>query len=104
MRNRTLEEAKKLRAKIEDDTFVDSDGCLRWNMGNAVPSWTWEEAYGEKMPGAFLGPYNRDVAAFLDDYRKNDSPPDAEQLYEMRAAFGEGETVVNVFTGRETKL
>lgn len=27
-----------------------------------------------------------------------------ERLYEMRAAFGEGETVVNIFTGKQTRL
>lgn len=28
---------------------------------------------------------------------------EAERMYELRAAFGEGVTVVNVFTGEETK-
>ena len=30
--------------------------------------------------------------------------PSAEQMYEMRSAFGKGTTVVNVFTGRRTRL
>jgi len=32
------------------------------------------------------------------------SKPDAEELFEMRAAFGPGATVVNVITGRKTEL
>jgi len=30
--------------------------------------------------------------------------PTGEELFEMRAAFGEGETVINVITGKKTKL
>jgi len=33
-----------------------------------------------------------------------DHEPSEEELYEMRAAFGPGETVVNLITGKETKL
>ena len=42
--------------------------------------------------------------AFLAEYRKQDTPPSEEELFEMRAAFGEDTEVVNVFTGRKTKL
>jgi len=42
---------------------------------------------------------------FLEEYRENmkDHEPDAEHMYELRAAFGEGETVVNVITGKTYK-
>jgi hypothetical protein len=40
----------------------------------------------------------------LADYRRADPTPDAEQLCEMRAAFGEGARVVDVITGRVTQL
>ena len=100
----TSPEAQRLRNQIENDTFVNSDGCLRWNMGNAVPSWTWEEAYGEPMPAHYLDAYNRDVATFIDNYKKNVRAHTGEELFEMRAAFGKGATVVNVFTGQRTKL
>ena len=41
-----------------------------------------------------------ETAAFLADYRANPPQPDAEQLAEMRAAFGPGAEVVNVITGQ----
>ena len=43
-------------------------------------------------------------AEFIENYRKNYTSPSAEELYEMRAAFGTGVTVVDVITGREIEL
>jgi hypothetical protein len=42
----------------------------------------------------------------LDQYREQmkDYNPSAEQMHEMRSAFGSGSTVVNVFTGKKIKL
>lgn len=42
----------------------------------------------------------------LEEYRKKmeNHHPDAEQMAEMRAAFGAGETVVNIITGQTIKL
>ncbi len=97
-------EAQRLQDQLDNDTVVDEDNCLRWKMGNAVPPWVWEDAFGVEMPALYLDAYNRDMAAFLDNYKRNEQGPDAEQLYEMRAAFGEGTTVVNVLTGRKTHL
>ena len=37
-------------------------------------------------------------AAFIEDYRKNHKPS-AEELNEMRAAFGPGSTVVDIISG-----
>ncbi len=46
------------------------------------------------------------VQAFLAKYRKaqRGRKPSAEERFEMRAAFGAGATVVNVITGRRTKV
>lgn len=43
---------------------------------------------------------------FLKEYRKQQEnyEPSQEELAEMRAAFGEGETVVDVITGKKIKL
>ena len=45
---------------------------------------------------------------FIEEYKKNRANRSAEEIaeerYEMRAAFGPGETVVNVLTGERTKL
>ncbi len=45
-----------------------------------------------------------EVEAALESYRANRRAPSAEKLAEMRAAFGEGATVVNVLTGDVTHL
>ncbi len=46
----------------------------------------------------------QEVAESLAEYRKNARPATEEERMEMRAAFGEGTTVVNVLTGEETEL
>ena len=45
-----------------------------------------------------------EVEAELAEYRANYKGPSAEELAEMRAAFGPGATVVNVITGKKIKL
>ena len=45
-----------------------------------------------------------EVEAELAEYRANYRGPSAEELAEMRAAFGPGATVVNVITGKKIKL
>ena len=45
-----------------------------------------------------------EVQADLESYRANRKAPSAEELAEMRAAFGEGTKVVDVLTGKEIQL
>jgi len=45
-----------------------------------------------------------EVAKSLADYRRNAKPATGEELAEMRAAFGEGQTVVNILTGERCSL
>ena len=40
-----------------------------------------------------------EVSRSLAEYRRNVRPASQEELDEMRAAFGEGQTVVNILTG-----
>ena len=49
---------------------------------------------------------DRDTDAFLADCRKQmeNHVPSGEEMYEMRSAFGTGTTVVNIFTGKRTRL
>jgi len=42
--------------------------------------------------------------AFLEEYRKNYEGPTEEEKAEMRATFGEGETVVDILTGERISL
>ena len=45
-----------------------------------------------------------EVTRSLAEYRRNARPASAEELHEMRAAFGEGQTVVNILTGERYSL
>ena len=45
-----------------------------------------------------------EVQADLESYRASKKAPSAEKLAEMRAAFGEGTTVVDALTGEEIQL
>lgn len=86
------------------------DGAYRWKSSNNVPPaeivnfWamagyiTFAEAHASVSVG------EAETAAFLDAYRKNPPKVTAEERAEMRAAFGPGAEVVNVITGKVTKL
>lgn len=41
---------------------------------------------------------------FLEEYLKNPRKPSEEELFEMRAAFGTGTTVIDVFSGQKIAL
>lgn len=41
---------------------------------------------------------------FIEEYRKNPHTPSFEEICEMRAAFGKGAVVVDVFSGQQYKL
>lgn len=47
---------------------------------------------------------DEEVSRSIADYRSRKHQPSAEELYEMRAAFGAGAAVVDVLTGREIRL
>ena len=79
-------------------------GVLRWKSNGAVPPI-------ENVAAAVVQGMAVDVAAcdaardadlrlFLAEYRANPPQPTAEDMVEMRAAFGPGATVVNVVTGQ----
>lgn len=93
------------RARIEN-------GVVRWNSNDNVPFddmlfdfvtiGVIDEATRQRSNEA----RSADTAAFCAEYRKamaNHVPSD-EEMFEMRAAFGEGETVVNVITGQRIRL
>jgi hypothetical protein len=100
------EEAARLREKIETDAAIDDTGLLRWSMGNAVPAGTWKDAYGRPMPAALQKRYDEHTSAVIAKYVKSQKGREvsAEERFEMRAAFGPGTEVVNVFTGRKVRV
>lgn len=91
------------------DAYIDSKGVIRWVSNNAVP---FQEmlAYNKFDQDVLdLCAKVRDEECFtiLTDYRKRmkNHVHSAEEMSEMRAAFGpDCKEVVNVITGRRTKL
>lgn len=90
---------------------VSATGIARW-ASNSRPLFADTVAlivalgFGEGIdPAATARAQEKDTAAFLAQYRAtHPAEPDAEQLHEMRAAFGPGATVVDVISGRTTQL
>lgn len=98
--------------KYANDFHIDKDQVVRWNSNNHVP-------FNDMLMG-FLqeglisvgqcinSNCQRDIdnSAFFKRYAEEDAKhvPDAEELFEMRAAFGEGAVVVNVISVRRTQL
>ena len=98
------EEAVRLRDQILNDT-ITTDGVVRWTMGNIVPPGSFRDAFLEVPEGQQAG-YAADTERFLNEYReaRRNYKPSAEEMFEMQAAFGAGETVVDVITGQTFSL
>ena len=102
------EEAERLMSQ-RDNIEVEEDGAAKWiSSGNYLPADVVEKLTfaGADFFSAEATAAKREAqtAAFLDSYRRNNKGPSEEEKAEMRAAFGEGTTVVNVITGKKTRL
>ncbi len=101
----TLWEIARLRAKLVTDTVLDG-AALRWKSNNrCVPDSTFQDAFCEPS-AAHVATCNHETDVFINQYRERmkNHVHSAEELFEMRSAFGPNTTVVNVITGRKTKL
>lgn len=93
-----------------DGSATWKDGAYRWKSNNSVPGadmigrWLALGYITADEAKASIVVRNTETAAFLKAYRKNPPKLTAEDRYEMRAAFGEGAEVVNIITGKVTKL
>lgn len=97
-------QAEKNREYIRENAYEDEDGILRWKTkDNPIPESTFREAYVEQPEGQ-VEARRKHTDEVLRKYRENYTPPSEEQKAEMRAAFGEGETVVNAITGERIEL
>lgn len=81
---------------------------LRWDSNDAVVPGDIIEAtdwpYAAEMNAAREEQQDAFITQYIEN-RANRTPEQiAEENFEMRAAFGPGETVVNVLTGERTKL
>ena len=102
------EEAERLMSQ-RDNIEVEEDGAAKWiSSGNYLPADVVEKLTfaGADFFSAEATAAKREAqtAAFLDSYRRNYKGPSEEEKAEMRAAFGEGATVVTVITGKKTRL
>lgn len=87
---------------------VDENGAISWKSNGSYLM----DDYCEKLEFAGF-PFSREatraarsaqVDAELSEYRRNYKGPTPNEIEEMRRAFGEGATVVNVITGATIQL
>ena len=109
------ENAKKEIRKMEErqingEIFFGADGVVRWTSNNRVMPKDCREilshtAYRDLFSEeASRAAEDAETAAFLENYRRNCKEPGKEEMAEMRAAFGEGTTVVDIITGERIRL
>jgi len=103
------EEKKRLQESLKTDTYV-VDGILCWTScrhqeDRPVPMHVFKDADVEP-PAGQKEACDAHTTKALAAYRKamENHVPSDEEMFEMRAAFGAGTEVVNVITGRRTKL
>ena len=105
---------KRLNHIVEEynkgNLIIDDDGVGTWKCNdNVIPD---ECAFYAEYMGL---PINREATAkardeeldmLIEEYREHQDghEPTDEELFEMRAAFGTGTTVVDVITGRKYQL
>jgi hypothetical protein len=85
------------------------EGVLRWKSNGRVPPADCVQDFLAAGCQGFdvaksTAARDADLTAFVAEYKRNQRPASAEELFEMRAAFGPGAVVVDVLSGRRTKL
>ena len=102
------EEVRKAVAQADTQATVEADGAIKWTGNGRYLM----DDFCEKLEYAGYA-FDREATArkrdaqneeSLAQYRRNDRGLSGEALAEAGAAFGEGATVVNVLTGRKTRL
>jgi hypothetical protein len=99
-----ITEVENLVEKFESDATV-TDGVVRWNSNDSVPPLDilklWQHV-GKPFDFAKSDATRAaETAAFLAEYRRLNTgrKRSAEEMFELRAGFGEGAKVVDVVTG-----
>lgn len=90
------------------DAYQDDEGVWRWKSNDRVPFSDMLGAWGldDETFAKCVDARDKDTEKSLAEYRERmkDYVPSDEEMFEMKAAFGEGTTVVNVITGKQTIL
>ena len=100
-----LEEIRKDLA--EGKITIDENGVARNCIGRVLMSAMLEKltyVTDEVDEEATKAARDEEVTRSLSEYRRNAKPASEEELSEMRAAFGEGQTIVNILTGERITL
>ena len=94
--------------KADANAIVEPDGAIKWvKSGNYLM-----DDFCEMLEYAGY-PFSREATAksrdiqnskFIEEYKKNYTGPSEEELFEMRAAFGDNGTVIGVITGNVIEL
>ena len=101
-------ELERVKADLDSgEITIDEAGVARNRIG-----WVLMDDLLEKLllvtdkadSAATRAAREAEVKADLESYRASRKAPSGEELAEMRAAFGEGATVVDVLTGEKFKL
>ncbi len=83
-------------------------GVVRWRSNDSVPPLDiledWVELGLDFDLAASVRADEADWDKFAADYRANPPQVTDEDMFEMRAAFGEGTTVVNCITGKKFQV
>ena len=88
-------ELERVKADLDSgEITIDEAGVARNYIGRALMD----------DSAATLAAREAEVKADLESYRATRKAPSAEELAEMRAAFGEGAKVVDVITSEEIQL
>ena len=92
---------------------VDDQGVVHWKSNNQVPMkdmlTLWRDASKPFNFELSLATRNQETSEFLRGVREaaltqpRDPEVEAERAFEMRAAFGPGQKIVNVITGEVHK-
>ena len=98
-----------------DQTYIcEKTGSIRWiSSNNVLP----QDCCQDLLDAGHIDQETYDLSsavrdkettealmAYIERQKNRTQEEIDEQMFEMRAAFGPGETVVNVFTGEVTKL
>lgn len=103
------QESERTANQFDTDAYV-KDGVVRWKSNNNIPPKDilefWQYLGKEFDYNKTLAVDEEETTVFFENYRKQQANRQytEEELFEMRAAFGPGETVVNVITGKQIKL
>ena len=107
-KNAEQEIERMQRMADNNEIRTNMNGAAFWNSnGNYLPADAAEKLSHTDFPFSLEETEKArkaQTAAQLEAYRRNAKAPSAEEIAEMRAAYGTGATVCNIITGERIRL